>query len=179
MNLSKITSAVLLLLFLYGCASSEPVQVSYDRSSDTSTYVSARILMGYRDMSGGLASNQRVMWQAVASCSGEACTPEEVALVFYNDSNTDLNLDYRRLQLDFDGTSRDWEGLGRFDERVFYSVPRGEFVRVPLTGADFARMATAKEVTVFFGRSGTSMFSVPLERRATFRAFAEKIGLTR
>ena len=135
--------------------------------------------MGYRDMSGGLASNQRVMWQAVASCSGEACTPEEVALVFYNDSNTDLNLDYRRLQLDFDGTSRDWEDLRLLDERVFYSVPRGEFIRVPLTGADFARMAMAKEVVVLFGRSGTSTFSVPLERRATFRVFAEEMGLTR
>ena len=179
MNTSKITATALLLLFFYGCASSEPVQVNYNRSSGISTYTSSRVLIGNRDMSGGLVSNQRVMWQAVASCSGEACTPDEVALVFYNDSNYDLNLDYRRIQLNFDGTSRDWDDLGRLDNRAAYTVPRAEFVRVPLSSANFARVAHAGLVEILFGLSGTSLFSVSYERRASFRAFAEEMGVSR
>ncbi len=174
----KNTTAALLLLFLYGCAASTPVQVSYDRSSDISRYTSARVLIGNRDMSGGLVSNQRVFWQAVASCSGEACTPDEVVLVFYNDSNYDLNLDYRRLQLNFDGTSRNWEDLARRDDQADYRLPRGEFVRVPLTNADFARMAHSGPVEILFGMSGASVFSVPYDRRASFRALAEELGFS-
>ena len=177
MNTFRVVVIVLLVPFLYGCASSESAQVSYDRSSDTSTYTSPRSLMGYRAMSDGLASNQRVMWRAVASCSGEACTPDEVALVFYNDSNADLNLDYRRLQINFDGTSRHWEGLAPLDDQTAYRVPRGEFVRVPITSADFTRIAKATAVDVLFGLSGTSTFSVPFDRRASFRALATEMGL--
>ena len=179
MNKPNITAAGLLALLLYGCASSAPVQVRYDRSSDTSTYTSARVLIGNRDMSEGLAANQRVFWQAAASCSGEACTPGEVALVFYNDSNYDLTLDYRRIQLNFDGTSREWDNLARLDDRTDHRVPRGKFVRVPLSSADFFRMVHSGPVEILFGMSGTSAFSVPYERRAAFRAFADEIGLGR
>ncbi len=171
--------SAILLLFLCGCASSEAVQVRYNRSDDTSTYESSRTLMGYRDMSGGLASGQRVMWKALATCSGEGCIPEEVALVFYNDSNTDLNLDYRRLQLDFDGTSRVWEDLAKVDDRAAYAVPRGEFVRVSLSRDEFVRVSNARLVELHFGQTGTSVFSVSFERRASFRAFAAETGLNR
>lgn len=177
--MTKRIASLLLVLCFCGCAASEAVQVSYDRSRDTSTYESSRTLLGYRDMSGGLASGQRVMWKAVASCSGEACTPEEVALVFYNDSDVDLNLDYRRLQIDFDGTSRDWEGLAEIDERAAYTVPRGEFLRIPVSSDDFVRMANASLVEIHFGKTGTSIFSVPFERRASFRTFVTETGLTR
>ena len=179
MPMNRIIVPLLLLLCLCGCASSETVQVRYNRSSDTSTYESARTLMGSRDLSGGLASGQRVMWKAWASCSGEACVPEEVALVFYNDSNTDLNLDYRHLQLDFDGTSRVWEDLTELGERVAFTVPRGEFVRVSLTRDDFTRVANATLVEIHFGRTGTSVFSLPFDRRATLRTFAAETGLIR
>lgn len=177
--MDKIIVLLLFVLCLCGCASSEAVQVRYNRSSDTSTYESPRAVMGYRDISGGLASGQRVMWKAWASCSGEACVPEEVALVFYNDSNTDLNLDYRRIQLDFDGTSRVWEDLSKFDERAAYAVPRGEFVRVSLTRDDFTRLANATLVEIHFGRTGTSVFSLPFDRRESLRVFVAETGLTR
>lgn len=166
MNTSKITATALLLLFFYGCASSEPVQVNYNRSSGISTYTSSRVLIGNRDMSGGLVSNQPRQI-------------DEEELVFYNDSNYDLNLDYRRIQLNFDGTSRDWDDLGRLDNRAAYTVPRAEFVRVPLSSANFARVAHAGLVEILFGLSGTSLFSVSYERRASFRAFAEEMGVSR
>lgn len=168
--------AVWMLSMLNACASSEPVRVGYDAASDRSSYTSSRILLDYRDMSAGLAAGQRVMWQAVASCSGQACRPDEVALAFYNDSDSDLNLDYRRLRLVFDGTSHDWEDFGLVNEPEIYAVPRGEFIRVPLTSADFFRMATAKEVAILFGQ--TVAFDSPFEKRAAFRVLAGKIVLS-
>lgn len=168
---------VLILLTLFGCATSEPFRVNYDSATGMSTFESNRIIMGYRNMSGGLASNQRVMWQAMGSCSGQNCIPGELELVFYNDTSKDLNLDSRRLQLIVDGTTHDWEDLTRTIEGGFYGVPPGEFIRVPLTGHDFVKLAQADKVEVLFGETGTSVFNVSFMRRAEFRAFAEVLGL--
>lgn len=166
------------MLTLFGCAASEPVRVNYDSSTGMSTFESNRITMGYRNMSGGLASNQRVMWQALGSCSGQNCTPGELELVFYNDTSKDLNLDSRRLQLIVDGTTaHDWEDLSRTIEAGHYGVPPGEFIRIPLAGDDFVKLAQAEKVEILFGETGTSVFSVSFMRRAEFREFAEELGL--
>ena len=170
-------TALLIALVLSGCAASEPVQVNYNPATGQSSFESERLVMGYRDMRAGLASNQRVMWQALASCSGQACTPDEVTLVFYNDTSRDLNLDYRRLQLVVDGITHDWQDLGRETEPAHYAVPRGEFIRVSLAGGVFVRLAWSEQVEVRFGETGTSVFSVPYARRAGFRAFATALGL--
>jgi hypothetical protein len=165
-----------MLSMICACASSESVKIDYDSATGRSTYTSSRVLLGYREMDAGLAGGQRVMWQVLASCSGEGCRPDEVALVFYNDSDSDLNLDYRRLQLVVDGATHDWEDLGRINEPEIYAVPRGEFIRVPLSRADFVRMASAKDVAVLFGQAVS--FDSPFGRRAPFRVLADKIGLT-
>ncbi len=177
MTLLRYCLIALVTLCLAACAMPGQVQVSFDETSATTTYTSSRSLMGYRDMSGGLASNQRVMWSAEASCAGEACTPDTVDLIFYNDSSGDLNFDFHRLWLIFDGTQREWEDLSRVENRTVFTVPRGVFTQVTLSGADFARMASSKTVEIHFGESGTSVFSIPLDRRAAFRAFVEKTGL--
>jgi len=177
MNTTRFILAFLISLALYGCAASEPVQVHYDPAIGRSSYASRRIVMGYRDMSAGLASNQRVMWQALASCSGQDCTPDEVTLVFYNDTSRDLNLDYRRLQLKVDGITHDWQDLGRETEPAHYTVPPGEFLRVSLARAAFVSLARAQQVAVLLGESGTSVFNVSFAHRAGFRAFAAALGL--
>ncbi len=177
MTTTPFILALLIPLALYGCVASEPVQVHYDPAIGLSSYESRRIVMGYRAMSAGLASNQRVMWQALASCSGQNCTPDEVTLAFYNDTSKDLNLDYRRLQLTVDGITHDWQDLGRETEPAHYTVPPGEFIRVSLARAAFVRLARAQQVEVLLGESGTSVFSVSFAHRAGFRAFAAALGL--
>jgi len=177
MNTTPFILALLISLALYGCVASEPVQVHYDSAIGSSSYESRRIVLGYRDMSAGLASNQRVMWQALASCSGQDCTPDEVTLAFYNDTSKDLNLDYRRLQLKVDGITHDWQDLGRETEPTHYTVPPGEFIRVSLARAAFVRLARAQQVEVLWGETGTSIFSVSFAQRAGFRAFAAALGL--
>lgn len=160
-----------------GCAASEAVQVDYDASLDQSTYESTRVLMGSVGMAMGLASNQRIMWKAVASCTGYGCTPREVELILYNDSDRELNVDTRRLQISFDGTSRDWEDLSRIDEPAHFVVAHGEFFRVSLSGAEFVRMAKAEQVEVLLGQSGTQSIDITYGRRAAFRTFAQEVGL--
>jgi len=168
---------LLLLLVLGGCKASETARNGFDPATGRSTYSSPRILMDHVDLSGGLASNQRVMWRAMASCSGDGCTPNDVDLVFYNDADRGLNLDSRRVQIVFDGMTRDWEDLSRIEEPAAYSTPRGEFMRVSLSGLDFARMAEAREVEVILGMTGTTRLRVPHDRRNEFRALAAEIGL--
>ena len=119
------------------------------------------------------------MWQALASCSGQECTPAEVALVFYNDTSQDLNLDSSRLQLIVDGTAHDWKDLSRITEAPYYRVPPGEFVRVSLPQSAFVEFAKAQKVEVLFGETATSSFNVSFERRAQFREFAVMAGLAK
>lgn len=167
----NLTFPFLALLLLWGCASSQgPVRV-YDASTGTTSFESPRVVVGHVDMRSGLVGGQRVMAQAFASCIGQGCVPSEVDLAFFNDSSADLNLDYRRVQLDFDGESMEWEDPSRIHESPRGLVPRGEFMRVPLSRTEFERFVTARQVAITFGLTGTAMFRMPLERREPLRAF--------
>lgn len=126
-------------------------------------------------MTSGLTGGQRVMLQAFASCDGPTCRPSTIDLAFFNDSSADLNLDYRRIELVFDGRSLEWEDLSRFEESPRYLVPRGEFIRVPLSLNDFEQFARANEARVIFGLTGTSTFRMPFERRAELREMTEML----
>ena len=167
----------LIPLALHGCATSGSTGVRYDPATGVSTFESDRSVMGYRDMSGGLAREQRVMWQALASCSGQGCIPEEIALAFYNDTSKNLNLDSRRVQLVVDGVTHDWQDLSRLMEAPHHIVPPGEFIRVSLPGSAFVNLAHAQKVEVLFGETGTSSFNVSFARRAKFRDFVEMLGI--
>lgn len=167
----------LMLPLLCGCASSSNIGKAFDPESNKTSYESDRIVMGYRDMSGGLASNQRVMWRAAASCTGNDCIPDEVMLVFYNDTSRDLNLDYRRIQIVVDGVNHEWEDRSRLTERPEYRVPPGEFLRVSMARSSFVDLANADKVEVLMGETGTSVFRVSFDRRAKFRAFIDALEL--
>jgi hypothetical protein len=180
MNERQVMPRVLVvaLLVLFGrCASTEPVQVDYDTEQDLTTYTSNRVLMGSLGMAQGLASGQRIMWQARASCAGRGCTPREVELILYNEGDHQLNVDTRRLQLNYDGASQDWEDLSRVAEPAYFNAARGEFFRTAMDGGEFARMAAAAQVEALFGQSGTQAITISYERRSAFRAFAVEVGL--
>jgi hypothetical protein len=140
-------------------------------------FESPRVLVGNIGMSGGLTSGQRVMMKAFASCAGKGCQPEQVELVFLNDSSSDLNLDYRRLEIVFRGKSLNWEDRSRVHEPTYYLVPRGEFTRVPLSWSDFTGMASAPEVDIFFGLTGSTQMRMPFDRRAGLREMADAMKL--
>ncbi len=177
MNPSRILLFVFGSVLFYGCASSEPFTASYDAASDQSRFSSSRSVMGFRSMSGGLSANQRIMWQAQAVCTGESCTPDEVSLVFYNDTSKELNLDYRGLRIIIDGEEHSWQDSDRPVEQGFYRVPRGEFTRVSLLPSVFAELAAAQEVEVLFGQTSTSVFNSIHSGRAEFRALVEALDL--
>ena len=171
---SKYLPCIIILfsaLVITGCSSTASLKRGYDPSSDQSTFASKRIVMGYRDMSAGLATNQRIMWQAQASCTGRDCIPSEINLVFFNDTSRNLNLDYRGLQIIVDGRAHSWEDVHRLEEPANYRVPHGEFTRVSLSPAVFMQLAEAQQVEVLFGETATSVFTVSHSRRADFRAF--------
>lgn len=173
---TQLALGLLTLLFL-GCASTARIEVEHDASSNTSTYATKKTLFGHVGQSGGLVTNQRVMWLAEASCLGTGCTPDDVEIAFINDATTQLNLDYRRIQMVFNDQTLNWSDESRRIEPAHSGVPRGEFMRITLSAADFATMVRATDVAVFFGQSGTSTFQVPTAHRTTFQALAEAMGL--
>lgn len=116
------------------------------------------------------------MMQAFAACDGRRCKPNEVEIAFLNDSSADLNLDYRRIEIAFAGRSINWEDESRINEPSYYSVPRGEFIRVPVNRGDFELMARAPEMEIKFGQTGTTVMDVPFSRRAPLREMAETIA---
>lgn len=156
------------LMALASCAGSEGALHRYNADGDISRYTSRRVVLGRSDMSAGLASGQRVLWRAEASCPGASCAPSEVDLVFFNDSSSDLNLDYRRLEIVSDGISGDWADLASEDV-VAFAVPRGEFLRVRIPADYFVRIAEAQDVAVSFGLTASTEFTVPFARRQILR----------
>ncbi len=167
---------ILLLVLLGGCASQRPEMITYDDVRGKTIYTSSKLLAGNISMSGGLASGHRVMMQAFASCDGRPCKPNEVELAFLNDSSADLNLDYRRIEIVFAGKRVHWEDYGRLNEPTHYSVPRGEFIRLPVNRGDFEMMARAPKVEIIFGLTGTTAIDVPFSRREPLRELAETIA---
>lgn len=170
------SSLILSLLVMIGCASAERgMRSGYDPETGATTYTSSKVLAGNIDAAAGLLSGQHVSMRAVASCAGEDCRPSLVDLVFLNDSSKDLSLDYRRVQIRFGGMSFDWEDLERHNEPRHYMVPRGEFIRVPMSWTDFSRMAASREVAIIFGLTGTRTIIVPHTRLAAFRDLVEAV----
>lgn len=167
---------ILLLVIFCGCASQGSELVSYDQSADRTTFVSPKLYAGSVGMSGGLASGHRVMIQAFASCPGSECSPSEVEIAFFNDSSADLNLDYRRIAFEFVGGSMNWEDEGRETEPAYYSVPRGEFIRVPVSRGHFELMANSPRMEIIFGRTGTTVIRMPHARREPLREMADSMG---
>lgn len=160
----------------FGCAASSSVRVDYDAVANRSEYRSDRIRIGLRDMNAGLVSGQRVFVQAVADCQGEGCLPTEVHLAFFNESDNVLNLDDRRLEIVYDGTARQWLGQTRMNVPFSGGVPRGEFVRVPMSADEFTQMANAKDVRISFGETGTARYDLSHAGRLPFRALAERLA---
>jgi len=158
------------------CAPATAVRVQTNAETGINTYTSSRATMGHRSMSDGLAGRQRVMWQAVAACEGDACVPDEVELIFVNSTSQDLNLDYRRLEMIVDGVSQEWIDPSSQAMPNFATVPTGEFLRVTLTRAEFVAFAEAEKVELRFGDTGSSVFTVSPDRRAIFREFATTAG---
>ena len=165
------------LLAFWGCASVQAPLVEFDPASGQTMYQSPKVLVGNINMTGGLASGHRVMMRAFASCTGQDCKPNQVEIAFYNDSSTDLNLDYRRVEITFGSKKLEWEDVGRLHESMKTEVPRGEFTRVPISRADFTGIASAQDVQIIFGLTGTTTLRVPLDRRAGFRELAEALSL--
>ena len=171
----RIIPLLVFVALLSGCASSQPELMTYDAGTGETSYQSEKALVGNINLSGGLASGQRVMMRAFASCKGEGCKPSQVEVAFLNDSSSDLNLDYRRIKLVFDGRTFDWEDSSRIQEPTYYHVPRGEFIRIPISASDFVRLAAADRVEVHFGLTLTTMLLMPRDRRAPLQALAEFI----
>ncbi|MEM6645254.1 MAG: hypothetical protein AAF730_03285 [Bacteroidota bacterium] len=170
--------ALFVMVGVAACATPAAVQVRSDADTGINTYTSSRVTMGHRSMSDGLAGRQRVMWQAVAACEGDACVPDEVELIFVNSTSQDLNLDYRRLEMIVDGTAQEWIDPSSQAAPNFATVPTGEFLRVTLTRDDFVQFAEAEQVELRFGETGSSVFTVGPDRRAIFREFAATAGLS-
>lgn len=166
-----------LLVALASCAGSEGALHRYDSDDDISRYTSRRVVLGRSDMSAGLASGQRVLWRAEASCPGASCAPSEVDLVFFNDSSSDLNLDYRRLEIVSDGVSGNWADLASEDV-VTFAVPKGEFLRVRIPADYFVRIAEAQDVAFFFGLTASTEFAAPFARRQILRELMAAARLT-
>ena len=167
---------LVLLIGIAGCAPQHHELVSYNPETGHSRFSSEKLLAGNIDMTGGLASGHRVMMQAFATCDGNACVPDQVEIAFFNDSSADLNLDYRRIEIVFGPRRLEWEDPGQRTESAYFGVPRGEFIRIPISRSDFAAMASAPRVEILFGTTGGTTLRVPHGSREPLRELAEAIS---
>lgn len=169
---------VSILVLLVGCAPTASVQTTYDDARATTTLETRRVLLTNRDLTGALRTQQRVFVQATASCAGRGCVPDEVDLAFINGSDFQLDIDPREVEVTVDGRSRSWTNEGLRREALGVTVVRGEFLRITVPVADFVRLASAQDVGVSFGRTGTSPYVATYDRREPFRDLAERLSGT-
>ena len=169
-------SGLFALVLAAGCATTDGVIVTHDEDSGMTEYASKRTVVGNLDLSAGLASGQRIVWQAVASCQGMPCLPEEVTLILFNDSSRDLNMDYRGITIAADGVETVWSDFTSEDIATF-AVPRGEFLRVNVAADHFLQIVEAREVAVSFGLTASTRVPVPRARREAFRQLAVAAGM--
>ena len=166
--------ALALLVLLGGCAPTGSLQTTTDGA--TTVHTTRRVPLTDRDLTGALVARGRLSWTATASCAGAGCVPGEVELAFVNGSDFDIDIDPREIAVVVDGRTQSWTLDGFRREAYGRTVTRGEFVRVALSVADFARLAAAQEVQVSFGQTGTRPYEASFDSRAPFRELAAALS---
>lgn len=106
MQSDQIAVLVLLVGLVAGCTGSG-TSVSYNRSSNQTTYETDDIIVA-RDIAEEQSGNTPLRMKVVAYCRGRHCTPRGGRLFFFVEGNGNMSFPENTLTLQADGKSFSW-----------------------------------------------------------------------
>jgi len=173
--LRTVLATPFLLLLVAGCGSSGAT-VSYEPSSDRTTYRTRSYTVS--TISGAnFASSKSINLRALGRCQGQGCSPETVQLVFSASGNSALSLSGLEGEITAGGTEIEWSSAEASrsstdagDDEMLNVV--GTFATIDVSLSQLEQIATASSVEGSIG--GTSL-NISESVQAGFRSLLEKI----
>lgn len=176
MNALRASLASLLALLLVAGCGGSGATMSYEPSSDQTTYRTRSYTVS--SISGAnFASAKSINLRAVGRCQGQNCTPESVQLVFSASGNSALSLSGLEGEIVANGTTIEWTSseAGQAsadvgDDELINVV--GNFATVDVSLSQLEQIATASSVEGTIG--GTSL-NLNRGIQSGFQNFLQKI----
>lgn len=162
--------SLVIVYTLGACSGSgELVETTYNTDRGVTTYEAAPISFTSSRMQSGLGRNRSLVLEARASCRGQACVPEEVALVFSTSSNSSIFLTDRSIVLDTGEETYEWNEPRDTDTFEGETVI-GQITRINVTLEELQDIASAETVDCSIG--GAS-FQLSFRDRGPLRQMVE------
>lgn len=163
MHVPRLAILLSFSLLIVGCGGGQQATVSYNSSSNRTTYQTRSYTVS--SISGAnFASSKSITMRAVARCQGTNCTPNQVQLVFSASGNQQLSLSGVDGQLVANGTRITWssaeasKGLGPVSEDRALNVI-GTFASVDLELKQLRTLATATSIKGSIGGQSLNISS--------------------
>lgn len=160
--------------FVVGCASTGPVETSYNASMNQTEYETDPIAIPGLSLSGGFGTSSSLEVWAKGQCRGQQCKPDRVTLYFQVPASSSMRRENRAVEFIADG-----ERLGSARPEMKDARDTGETAEasgivatMEMSFDDFRSLAEAEDVT---GSFGTSDFSLSQGKRSPFRALVQEV----
>jgi len=158
---------------LVGCAtSSEPVEVSYEASSNQKTYETKSIRLDDMRMTKGLERDNRFYVQVSASCMGQDCVPERYIMSFLKKGPQSVQIEGRDVRLTVGTETMTWEDPQSRNVTRTSSIRSGTFARIELTSKQLTTVGSVQSVS---GTVGSASFSLSHKARTPIRKLLSRL----
>jgi len=158
---------------LVGCAtSSQPVEVSYDASSNQKAYETKQIRLDDMRMTEGLERDNRFYVQVSASCMGQDCVPERYTMSFLKEGPQSVRIEGRDVRLTVGTETMTWEDPQSRNVNRTSSIRSGTFARIELTSKQLTTVGSVQSVS---GTVGSASFSLSHKARTPIRKLLSRL----
>ena len=172
----------LIVFFVVGCGTSEPVKRSYSSLSDETKYTTQRMRLSDMNLQSGLSSPARFYLQVQGHCEGKGCTPSQYALRFIKEGQTEVRLTSRQVELTVGDKTMTWEERHNMTELTSGStlqdpvrIRSGTVVTVYVSGGQLSTLGSVSSVR---GKLGNASFDLSHDARAPIRALVGELEKT-
>lgn len=161
---------------LVGCAtSSEPVQMSYNASSNATVYETKQMRLEGMRMTEGLERDNRFYVEVSGTCTGQGCAPQIYNLRFIKEGMQEIQIDGRDVQLIVGSETMSWEDPQSREVNRTASIRSGTFVKIELTPEQLTTIGSVRSVR---GTMGGTRFSIPYSARSPIRTLVARLDST-
>ena len=166
--------SVILACMLAGCAtSSKPVEVSYEGSSNRTTYETKEMRLEGMQVTEGLEQDTRFYVRVSGSCTGRDCAPRTYTMSFIKEGMQSVRIEGRNVRLKVGTETMSWEDPQSRNVNQTSSIRSGTFAQISLTSKQLTTVGSVRSVN---GTVGGMSFSIPRETRAPIRKLLSRLG---
>lgn len=168
--------AFFVVVFFAGCAgTSEPVRVSYNRSSGETTYETEEMRLEDIQITSGIQQKNRFYVQVSGACTGEDCVPSQFFLRFIKEGPQPVTTEGREVTLTVGSETLRWEDPQSRETARTSTIRSGTFTKVDLSSKQLSTIGGGSSVK---GTVGGERFSIPYQNRAPIRALLSRLEQT-